>query len=142
MRYRILSPLAGGILGLLFGSTPLPVANADVQRVEAPEMKGLEVETRGMVHEAFAQPFELQPEAGPVVPKEPPPPVPELPPAQRPEGDNVQFLPGYWAWDADRNDFLWISGIYRNAPPGRQYVAGYWTQAPEGWRWVQGGCDC
>src|SRR5262245_25059100 len=138
MRYRILSPLAGGILGLLFGSTHVPVASADAPRVEVPEMKGLVIETRGMVHEAFAQPFDLQPEPGPVVPKEPPPPVPELPPAQRPEGDNVQFLPGYWAWDADRNDFLWVSGIYRNAPPGRQYVAGYWTQTPEGWRWVQG----
>src|SRR5207237_10894809 len=128
-------PLTVEILRSLFDTPqPLRVANADVHGVEPPEMKGHHILTRGMVHEAFAQPFELQSEPGPVVPKEPPPPVPKLPPAQRPEGDNVQFLPGYWAWDADRNDFLWISGIYRNAPAGRQYVQGYWTQGPEGWR--------
>src|SRR5262249_49401313 len=116
----------------------LPAADADVERAAVAGMKGLEIDTRGPVHEAFAQPFDLTPEPGPVVPKEPPPPIPELPPEQRPEGDNVQFLPGYWAWDAPRNNFIWISGISRNAPRDRQYVPVYWSETPKGWRWVRG----
>lgn len=33
-----------------------------------------------------------------------------LPPDQKPEGDDVAWIPGYWAWDDERNDFLWVSG--------------------------------
>jgi WXXGXW repeat (2 copies) len=101
-------------------------------------VKGIEIQARGQIHEAFAQPLDLQPEAAQPTPKEPPPPIPEQPPEQRPEGDNVQWIPGYWAWDADRNDYLWISGVYRNAPPGRTYVAGYWEKTQDGFRWVAG----
>src|SRR5262249_11640078 len=124
--------LAGGTLGLLLLASAYTslAADADVERGAVAGMKGFEIDTRGPVHEAFAQPFDLQPEPGPVVPKEPPPPIPELPPEQRPEGDNVQFFPGYWAWDADRNNFIWISGIYRNAPKDRQYVPGYCPKTP------------
>ena len=80
----------------------------------------------------------FDPRPGPVVPKEPPPPVEELPPDQRPEGTNVQWIPGYWAWDDTRNDFIWVSGIWRNLPPGRQWVPGYWAQGDGGYRWVPG----
>ena len=72
------------------------------------------------------------------VPKQPPPAVPELPPDEQPQGKDVQWMPGYWAWDADKSDFLWVSGFWRDTPPSRQYVPGYWTSTPEGWRWVQG----
>ena len=34
----------------------------------------------------------------------------------------MAWIPGYWAWDDERNDFLWISGIWRALPPGRQWV--------------------
>jgi len=47
----------------------LPVANADVPRLQAPEMKVLDGRDPRHAHEAFAQPFELQPEPGPVAPK-------------------------------------------------------------------------
>lgn len=136
--HRFLSPLA---CGLIFTLSLLPTHSSSNGQEEprAVELEpGLQVETRGPVHEAFAQPFELTPEPGPLVPKQPPPPVPEEAPEQRPEGDNVQWIPGYWAWDADRNEFLWISGVMRNAPAGRQYVPGYWVQEGDGWRWVQG----
>ena len=43
-----------------------------------------------------------------MIPKQPPAPIEELPPEQKPEGDDVQWVPGYWAWDDNRNDFLWI----------------------------------
>jgi WXXGXW repeat (2 copies) len=93
---------------------------------------GVEVQTRGPIHEAFAQPSDVAPSPGPEVPKQPPAPIRELPPDQKPAGQNVQWIPGYWQWDADRNDFLWVSGVYRDVPPGRQWVAGYWTRAADG----------
>ena len=108
-----------------------PPATADL-----PE--GAQVLTRGPVHEAFAEPVVFDPRPGPVVPKEPPPPVGELPPDQRPEGTNVQWLPGYWAWDDTRKDFLWVSGLWRDIPPGRQWVPGYWGEGDGGYRWIPG----
>src|SRR5690349_195916 len=54
--------------------------------------KGIEIQGRGQIHEAFAQPLETQPEPAQPVPKEPPPTIPEQPPEQRPEGDNVQWI--------------------------------------------------
>jgi hypothetical protein len=98
----------------------------------------IEPQTRGPIHEAFLQPLDAAAEPGMPVPKAPPPAINELPPDEQPEGNHVQWMPGYWAWDADRSDFLWVSGFWRDVPPGRQYVPGYWTSTPEGWRWVQG----
>ena len=34
-----------------------------------------------------------------MVPKQPPDPIQELPPDQKPSGQNIQWIPGYWAWD-------------------------------------------
>jgi hypothetical protein len=99
---------------------------------------GVDVQTRGPIHDAFAQPALPKPTAAPVVPKRPPEPVNELPPDQKPEGNQVQWLPGYWTWDDDRNDFLWVSGVWRVPPPGRQWVPGYWQPADGGWRWISG----
>jgi hypothetical protein len=102
------------------------------------QQEGVQVEARGPVHEAFAEPPIRGPRATPIVPKEPPAPIEELPPDQKPEGDNVVWIPGYWAWDADRNDFLWVSGTYRAVPPGRSWVPGRWNQVEGGWQWVAG----
>src|SRR6266568_2219364 len=62
---------------------------------------GVQVAPRGPIHEAFAQPLSLNPEPGALVAKQPPAPVPELPPDQKPAGDNVQWIPGYWAWQSE-----------------------------------------
>ena len=62
----------------------------------------LEVLTRGPIHEAFAGQFSADPTPGRLVPKPPPPDVEEIPPAVKPEGDRVQWIPGYWAWDEER----------------------------------------
>lgn len=106
---------------------------------EPPAPDGVEVQARGPVHEAFAQPpDDGQPRPGPVVPKEPPAPVEELPPEQRPQGDDVRWAPGYWQWDDERGEFLWVSGAWRDTPPGRQWVPGHWRQVDGGWQWVCG----
>jgi hypothetical protein len=103
-----------------------------------PDESGVEVLTRGPVHEAFAGLVTYNPEPGVVVPKAPPAPIEEVPPDERPEGANVSWIPGYWAWDDERNDFLWVSGIWRALPPGRQWMTGYWAQSPQGFQWTSG----
>lgn len=99
---------------------------------------GMEVLTRGPVHEAYAEPVVNQRSAGLVVPRQPPAAIEELPPDARPEGENIVWMPGYWAWDQDRNDFIWVSGIWRATPPGLQWLPGYWAQVDNGWQWVSG----
>ncbi len=94
---------------------------------------------RGPIHEAFAGPIVYNPTPGVVVPKPPPSTqIEEQPPAERPPGVDVEWIPGYWAWDDERNDYIWISGIWRDIPPGRQWVPGYWSQAEGGFRWTSG----
>src|SRR5262249_29339650 len=100
--------------------------------------EGLEFQTRGPVMEALAEPVILNPEATRPVPRCRPDPLEEVPPNQKPAGENVQWITGYWAWDDDRNDFIWISGIWRTPPPGRQWVPGTWTQVEGGCRWTPG----
>jgi hypothetical protein len=98
----------------------------------------IEVQTRGPLHEAFAQPFDPKAEPGPMIPKEPPPPIPEEPPDQKPEAENAEWIPGYWAWDAQRQEYLWVSGVYRVPPQGRNFIPGYWQNSTDGWRWISG----
>lgn len=99
---------------------------------------GVEVLTRGPVHEAFAETITFNPKPGIEAPQAPPDAIEEVPPQQRPEGRNVSWIPGYWGWDDERNDFLWISGIWRSLPPGRQWVPGYWGQSRQGAQWTSG----
>lgn len=93
---------------------------------------------RGPLHEAFAEPVQLNPQPAPVVPKQPPEPIEELPPEAKPADENVIWIPGYWAWDEDREDFIYISGVWRVAPEGRRWVPGYWAQMDGGYQWVSG----
>lgn len=111
--------------------------SAAQQAAVAPQ-DGVEVLTRGPVHEAFAETITFDPEPGIVAPKAPPAAIEEVPPQQRPEGRNVTWIPGYWAWDDERNDFLWLSGIWRALPPGRQWVPGYWGDSRQGAQWTSG----
>jgi hypothetical protein len=99
---------------------------------------GAQVLTRGPVHEAFAGMVAFNPEPGVVVTKAPPDIIKEVPPEERPEGDNVTWIPGYWAWDDERNDFLWVSGTWRALPPGRAWMAGYWGKTAQGYQWTSG----
>src|SRR5437016_4452541 len=68
---------------------------APVKPGEVP--KGVEVQARGPVHEAFATPL-TEPKALPLHGKKPPLPIEELPPDEKPEGD-VVWIGGYFSWD-------------------------------------------
>lgn len=120
--------------GATFGSHSVIAAPPD----QPDAVEGVQVLTRGPVHEAFAEAVTFDPEPGIVVSKEPPEPIEELPPNQKPEGANVAWIPGYWAWDEDREDFLWVSGTWRALPPGRQWVPGYWNKVDKGSQWISG----
>src|SRR4051812_27887626 len=64
---------------------------------EVPKDEGIEQRAQGPVHEAYMSPsIANAPQPMPLVPKAPPAPVEEMPPDQKPEGDNVQWLTGYW----------------------------------------------
>jgi hypothetical protein len=102
------------------------------------EEAGVQVLTRGPVHEAFAAASMSGSKAGIVVTRAPYEPITEMPPDQRPDGDDVAWIPGYWSWDDDRNDYIWVSGVWRDLPPGRQWVPGYWATVNGGSQWISG----
>ena len=122
---------------ILFVSISWGLSTAQAQQPDH-DAPGTQVLTRGPVHEAFAGLVTFNPEPGVVVAKAPPDLIEEVPPEERPEGNNVAWIPGYWAWDDERNDFLWVSGTWRALPPGRAWVAGYWGKTAPGYQWVSG----
>lgn len=130
MRVRILFALV--VPFVLAGMAMLKADDAP-----PPPPEGVTVLARGPVHEAYAEPSLAQPEPSPVVPKRPPGPINEVPPDQKPDGD-VVWIPGYWAWDTDQTDFVWVSGFWRTPPPDRQWVAGTWQEVEGGWQWTPG----
>jgi len=124
------------VLVILIGiSWDIAIGQAQQPGNDGPEAQVL---TRGPVHEAFAGMVTFNPEPGVVVTKAPPDGIEEVPPEERPEGDNVTWIPGYWAWDDERSDFLWVSGTWRALPPGRQWMAGYWGKTTQGYQWTSG----
>ena len=114
-------------------SNPLVLAPSIPQVTE-----DFDVLTRGALHEAFAAPHQSNPESSPVIATAPPALIEEVPPEYKPEGNNVQWIPGYWAWDETQQDYIWISGVWRDVPPQRRWVPGYWDQTNTGYRWVAG----
>ena len=98
----------------------------------------IEAFARGPVHAAFADVYELDPAPNVIVTVAPPAAVDELPPEQAPTGDNVQWISGYWSWDEEATDYIWVSGVWRDVPPGRRWVPGYWAEVQGGFQWVSG----
>jgi hypothetical protein len=96
------------------------------------------VQARGPVHEAYAEPTSSVGVPGPLVLKDPPAPIEEAPPEEKPAGDNVVWIPGYWNWDNETSDYLWVSGFWRAVPPGRTWTPGHWQKATGGWQFVSG----
>jgi hypothetical protein len=123
----------------LMGVTVAAVRGDEAKQMpNPPSDPNIEVQAHGPLHEAFAQPWQKDAVPSEAVPKKPPEPIAEEPPDQRPAGDNVQWIPGYWQYDPMAKDFLWISGVWRNAPENRRWTPGYWTDTQEGYRWISG----
>jgi hypothetical protein len=101
-------------------------------------LPGIEIQSSGPIHEAFARPVVLVPPRPAAVTTQPPAPPAEEPPDLRPPGDDIQWISGYWAWDHQRRDFVWVSGVWRKPPPGQTYIAGYWARMGDKWRRVRG----
>lgn len=101
---------------------------------------GLELLTRGPLHEAFAVSPAQEPRPGVIVRKAPPQDISEVPPAYEAaeEAGESIWIPGYWAWDEDRNDYIWVSGAWRVSPPDRNWIPGYWHETENGHQWVSG----
>ncbi len=130
---------AGG--GPEFSQAPgLPEAQGTPGAAEGqqPSDPNTEVLTKGAIHEAFAQPVVFNSAPGAVVAQKPPEPVDEMPPEQKPAGDHVAWIPGYWTWEGDQNKFIWTSGIWRSIPAGVEWVPGYWQQVDTGSQFVSG----
>lgn len=106
----------------------------------AADSDGMETLLRGPLHAAYAEPMTRDVEANGefIINKTPPEPIDEIPAEAKPEDPTAVWIPGYWGWDADRDDFFWISGIWRIPPPDRRWVPGYWHQVGDGYAWVSG----
>jgi hypothetical protein len=126
------------IVMALILATAMLYGEATGQPPPMPAEEQPEVLMRGPVNEAFAQPVNLENLTGFTAPTEPPPDIEEIPPAERPVGDHFAWVPGYWAWDTDRNGYIWVSGCWRAVPPDMYWVPGYWARASAGWQWVAG----
>lgn len=93
---------------------------------------------KGPIHEAYAQPFEAKPVLGPLLKKKPPEPLKEVPPDDKPQGKDVRWMDGYWLWDEERDDYIWVSGFWRQVPPGKEWVQGRFEPLEGQWRWIPG----
>lgn len=110
---------------------------AAVQSTNTDLPEGVEALARGPLHEAFAEPLTARPDATMVISRKPPDPIEEVPPEVKPDAD-AEWIPGYWAWDDERNDFIWISGAWRVPPTDQRWVPGYWAEVSGGYQWVPG----
>src|SRR5687768_8220926 len=108
-----LAALAGMVL------TVLSFLAAQTADDDTAPPEGVQVQARGPVHEAYAEATDAVVSPGTVATKQPPELIEEVPPEERPEGDNVTWIPGYWAWDEEEPGFLWVSGFWRAVPPAR-----------------------
>lgn len=124
----------------IWAEPPVATASADSndEAKTQPGSQQPEILSRGPIHEAFGQPIHREPKIGPVVTKAPPAALEELPPDQKPDGEDVVWIPGYWHYDDQRGDYIWVSGFWRRVPPGRTWVPGYWQEVTGGHRWVSG----
>lgn len=121
--------------------TPVAPVPADLPPADptlAVPDEDVEAFARGPVHEAFADVYDLNPVTNEVIAQAPPATVDELPPEQAPTGENVQWISGYWNWDSEAKDYLWVSGVWRDVPPGRRWVPGYWADVTGGHQWIGG----
>lgn len=122
-----------------FGVAPTPGEPAPASRDEGQfQDEDVQVLMRGPLHEAFASLHQDNPAPGPVIDQRPPDSINEALPEYKPEGQNIQWIPGYWDWDDEGGQFIWISGLWRDIPLGQRWVPGYWEEVRPGYRRVSG----
>jgi WXXGXW repeat (2 copies) len=95
-------------------------------------------QTRGPLNQGFAEMTSMTPQPSPPVDKQPPNPINEEPPDAKPDNPDAAWVPGYWSWNGENNNFLWVSGSWRVPPPGHRWIPGYWSEANSGYQWVSG----
>jgi hypothetical protein len=117
---------------------PATAAIESAEEVESAD-PGYEVLLQGPVHEAFAAPIDIDlSDSARLYSQAPPDSIDEQPPEDKPPDDGSVWIPGYWSWSDDANKYVWVSGFYRRAPPGRVWVEGYWSRNDSGYRWTSG----
>ncbi len=100
------------------------IGNASSQQTQA------QFVDRAAVHEAFAVLGQPIVNASPTVLATPPAPLAENPATLLRSGTNLQWISGYWSWHVELEQFVWITGLHREVPPGRRWVAGEWFEVP------------
>lgn len=86
-------------------------------------------------HEAFLFSY-TDPTQKKIVQKAPPAPIVETPPS-KPMNEAI-WIPGYWAWIPEKNDYAWICGVWRKPPPNMQWILGSWEKVDGGWVFAKG----
>ena len=119
----------------LTGPTQLAALNFGSNTSADESAQPVKVLSEGPLHEAFLSPskaFDAE-----RIAKQPPTAIVERPGIDPPD-PRAQWIDGYWDWDASKNDFVWVTGTWRVAPPGRFWVNGYWKRDDKGWYRVDG----
>src|SRR5713226_8078339 len=76
-RRLAMKPCIWILMASTLGLAALVTAPAPAQKDEPATKEGVEVQARGPVHEAFAEPSQARPLPSPFVPKKPPDPIDE-----------------------------------------------------------------
>lgn len=90
----------------------------------------------GPIHEAYLQPLTSTFTPLDSIAATPPAPIKETAPSQT--DSQSSWIPGYWAWVPEKNDFIWVSGVWRRPPPGQQWIPGMWQNLEGGWVYLRG----
>lgn len=100
------------------------------------EAQDVQVYRDGPIHEAFITPSTGNNVVIQGISNTPPPEINEqIPPKCH---DSAIWIRGYWAWDVNLNDFIWVSGVWRRPPPEHFWIPGYWKQFDSSWGWIRG----
>jgi len=113
------------IFGLLFISHSTPSETLQVEPYK-----------EGNVHEAYVSASTGSGTVFRSVSKAPPKPINEQSPLKCTA--EAIWIPGYWAWNEELKDYIWISGVWRIPPPNHIWNPGLWKQIGNEWVWLRG----
>lgn len=136
----VIAPGASATEDATLDSTSKDMQNDRGDRVPVAELvqptsEGYDILLRGPIHEAFAVAGGNAVEAlSPAAATPPPTQVNERPPTLDEGTDEHQWIPGYWSWNNDLSNYVWVSGLWRRSPPGRTWIPGQWTEDKDGYR--------